>query len=49
MNGDKNYTHKYYEQFLSSKNHEDVSFGSDYDLVEQRFCRNENYFGFTIQ
>ena len=28
MNYDDNYIHKYYAPFLSSKNHEDVSYGS---------------------
>ena len=28
INDDDNFNHKYYEPFLSSKNHEDVSSGS---------------------
>ena len=31
MNDDNNFIHKYYVPFLSSKNHEDVSSGSEYD------------------
>ena len=31
MNNDNNYIHKYYILFLSSKNNEDASSGSEYD------------------
>ena len=31
MKDDENFINKYYAQFLSSKDHEDVSSGSDYD------------------
>ena len=33
---------KYYAQFLSSKNHEDISSGSEYDSAKQRVHRNKN-------
>ena len=36
MNDDDNIIHKYYAPFLSSKNHEDVSSGSEYDLANRR-------------
>ena len=42
MNDDDNYMHKYYATFLSSKNHEDVSSGSEYDSVKLRFFCNKN-------
>ena len=34
MNYDDNYMHKYYAQFLSSNNHEDVSSVSEYDSAK---------------
>ena len=37
-----NFIHKYYAQFLSSKNHEDISSGSEYDSAKQRVHRNKN-------
>ena len=42
MNDDDNFIHKCYAPFLSSNNHEDVSFGSEYDSAKQRSCRNKN-------
>ena len=42
MNDDDNYMHKYYATFLSSKNHEDVSSGSEYDSVKLGFFCNKN-------
>ena len=37
-----NFIHKYYAQFLSSNNHEDVSYVSEYDSPKRRVCRNKN-------
>ena len=42
MNDDDNFTHKYYAPFLSSKNYEDVSTGSEYNSEKRRFCHNKN-------
>ena len=36
INDDDNYIHKSYAPFLSSKNREDVSSGSEYDSVKRR-------------
>ena len=36
MNDYDNSLHKYYAPFLSSKNHEDVFSGSEYDLAKKR-------------
>ena len=41
MNDDGNFIHKYYAPFLSSKNNEDVSSGSEYDSAKRRVCRNK--------
>ena len=41
-NNEENFIHKYYEPFLSSNNHEDVSSGTEYDSAKRRFCRNRN-------
>ena len=41
MNDDDNFIHKYYAPFLSSKNHEDVSSGSEYDSAKRIFCLNK--------
>ena len=41
INDDDNVIHKYYAPCLSSKNHEDVSSGSEYD-TEKRVCHNTN-------
>ena len=42
MNDDENYIHKYYAPFVSSKNHEDVSSGLEYDSVKRRLCGQKN-------
>ena len=42
MIDDDNFIHKYYAPFLSSINHENVSFGSEYDLAKRRVCRHKN-------
>ena len=42
MNDDNNFIHKYYVPFLSSKNHEDVSSGSEYDSTKRRVRCNKN-------
>ena len=42
MNDDENYIHKYYAPFLLSKNHEDVSSGTEYDSAKRRVCHQEN-------
>ena len=42
MNDDENVIHKYYALFLSSKNHEDVSSGSEYDSGKWKVCFNKN-------
>ena len=42
MNNDHNFMHKYYAQFLSSKNHEDVSSGSEYDSEKRRVHQNKD-------
>ena len=42
MNDDDNYIHKYYAPFLSSKNHDDVSSGSEYYSEKGRVCRQKN-------
>ena len=44
MNNDDNFICKYYAQFLSSKNHEDVSSGSEYDSSKRRFHHNKKLF-----
>ena len=42
MNDDNNYIRKYYASFLSSKNNEDVSLGSEYYSVEWRvYCQKD--------
>ena len=41
-NDDENYMHKYYVPFLSSNNHEYLSYGSEYDSVKRRVCFNKN-------
>ena len=40
MNDDDNYMHKYYAPFLSSKNHGNLFFGSEYDSAKGRVCCN---------
>ena len=42
MNDDNNYIHKYYAPFLSSKNHKDISLGSDYDSDKQKVHCQKN-------
>ena len=42
MNDDDYFIHKYYLPFLSSKNHEDVSSGSEYDSAKRKSCCNKN-------
>ena len=42
MNDDENYIPKYSAQFLPSKNHEDVSSGSEYDPAKRRVRHNKN-------
>ena len=42
MNNDKNYIYKYYAPFLSSKNHEYVSPGSEYDSSKRRVSHQKN-------
>ena len=42
MNYYKNYIHKYYALFLLSKNHKDVSSGSEYDSAKKRVSRQKN-------
>ena len=49
MNCDEKYTHKYDAQFLSSKNHEDVSYRSEYISEKRRFFTGEHCFGFIIK
>ena len=44
MNDDDNFIHKDYAQFLSSKNHEDVSSVSEYDSEKRRVCHNKKIF-----
>ena len=41
MNYPDNYMHQYYAPCLSSKNHEKVSSGSEYDSSKQRAHRNK--------
>ena len=41
-NNDENYMHKYYAPFLSSKNHEDLSSGLEYDSAKLRVRRNKH-------
>ena len=41
MNDHDNYMHKYHTPFLSSKIHEYVSSGSEYDSAKQRAHRNK--------
>ena len=41
MNDDENFIHKYYAPFLPSKNHEDISSGSEYDSVKRRVRCNK--------
>ena len=45
----ENYMNKYCATFLSSNNHENVSYVSEYDLAKQRVCHKKHYFGFTIK
>ena len=40
MNENDKFIHKYYAPMLSSKNHKDVSSGSDYDSVKQTARHN---------
>ena len=42
INYDNNYIHKYYASFLSSKNNEDLSLGSEYDAEKQICFRLKN-------
>ena len=42
MNDDDNFMHKYYAPFLSSKNHADVSYGSEHVSSKRRFCCHKN-------
>ena len=42
MKYDDNFIYKYYGPFLSSKNHQDLSFGSEYDSVKRKVRRKEN-------
>ena len=42
MNDDDKFIHKYYAPFLSSKNHSDVSSGSEYDSAKRRFFCHKN-------
>ena len=37
-----NFIHKYYASILLSKNHEDVSSGSEYELEKRRVRRQKN-------
>ena len=43
MNDDDSFIHKNYALFLSSKNHEDVSSGSEYDSVKRRVRHNKKF------
>ena len=42
MKYDENFIYKYYTQFLSSKNNDDASSGSEYYSAKQIFYRNKN-------
>ena len=42
MNDDNNFIHKYYVPFLSSKNHADLSSGSEYDSAKRTVCHHKN-------
>ena len=42
MNDDDNFIHKYYTPFVLSKNHEDVSSGSEYDSAKLTFSHHKN-------
>ena len=42
MNDDEKYIYKYSVLFLLSKNHEDVSSGSEYDSAKRRFFHRKN-------
>ena len=44
INDDDNYMHKYYAPYLSSKNNEDLSSGSEYDSAKRRVHRNKTLF-----
>ena len=41
-NDDDNFIHKYYAPFLSSKNHKDVPYGSEYYSEKQSVCRHKD-------
>ena len=41
MNDDENFIQKYHTPFLPSKDHEDISSGSEYDSAKQRVRRNK--------
>ena len=42
MNDDDNFFQTYYAPFFLSKNHEDLSSGSEYDSEKQTFCSHKN-------
>ena len=44
MNDDDKFIHKCYPPFLSSKNHEDVCYGSENDSSKREICRNKTLF-----
>ena len=44
MNNDEHFIHKYYAPFLSSKNHEDVSYRSEYDSSKRKFRNHKALF-----
>ena len=46
MNDGDNSMHKYYAPFLSSKNHEDESSGSEYNSAKRRVCHQNKDYGF---
>ena len=50
MNDDKSFIHKYYATFLSLKNNEYVSSGSEYDSAKRNvFCLRKNYFDLLLK